>query len=48
MVITEIIKILPIVSSHFVPGVGERYLYPSWHQAVCSSEDELLSVVAVW
>lgn len=28
--------------------MGELYLYPSWHQVVCSSEDELLSVVAVW
>lgn len=27
---------------------GELYLYSSWHQAVCSSEDELFSVVAVW
>lgn len=25
-----------------------QYLYSSWHQAVCSGEDELLSVVAVW
>lgn len=28
--------------------VCQIYLYPSWHQAVCSSEDDLLCVAGLW